>query len=138
MKLVRGAYHPHETAAYAAHIAGKPTLSISQDIHPPVWLTKAESDQTYNECAKLLIGAIRKDLRDAGGWSWGWSRHGSQKIGVLFGTHNWESCDLILDELVKEGLAEKVVGEENVVSLDEDVTERLTMGQLFGELAGVA
>lgn len=57
---------------------------------------------------------------------------------MLFGTHNWESCDLILDELVKEGLAEKVVGEENVVSLDEDVTERLTMGQLFGELVRVA
>lgn len=53
-------------------------------------------------------------------------------VGVLFGTHNWASCGLILDELVDSGLAHK--GEKDQVVLGDDVTERLTIGQLYGQL----
>ncbi len=55
-------------------------------------------------------------------------------MGILFGTHNWTSCELILKELVVTGLAKRVEGEEEeVMSLGDEVTERLTIGQLFGE-----
>ncbi|KAF9556320.1 FAD-linked oxidoreductase [Agrocybe pediades] len=60
-------------------------------------------------------------------------------IGVLFGTHNWESCSLIMKELVRNGLA--VDAENNKLSsgddgkairVDEDVVERVAIGQLYG------
>lgn len=53
---------------------------------------------------------------------------------MLFGTHNWESCDVILKELVDHGLA--VRGKDDgvdIVRIGVDVTERLTFGQLYGE-----
>lgn len=55
-----------------------------------------------------------------------------QGVGVLFGTHNKESCDLILDELVKQGLARSE--KNNVVTIDDQVSERITFGQLYGKL----
>ena len=124
VKLVRGAYHPHEVAAHQAREEGKKTLSISPDAFPPVWTLKEESDRCYNECAKVLLGKIQEDIEKKKG----------QRMGVLFGTHNWESCRLILHELVERGLGRNVGegGEELVVSMGDEVTERLTMGQLFG------
>ncbi|KAK0449641.1 FAD-linked oxidoreductase-like protein [Desarmillaria tabescens] len=119
VKLVRGAYHPHETTAHQAFQAGKTSLSLSSDPLPPVWAEKWETDKCYNECAKMLIGELKQDL---GGKA--------QTMGILFGTHNWTSCDLILTELVGRGLAKRVEGD--VVSLGDEVTERLTIGQLFG------
>ncbi len=57
-----------------------------------------------------------------------------QMMGILFRTHNWMSCELILKELVTMGLAKCVEGEgEEVMSLGDEVTEWLTIGQLFGE-----
>ncbi|KAK0204224.1 FAD-linked oxidoreductase-like protein [Desarmillaria ectypa] len=119
VKLVRGAYHPHETIAHQSYQAGKTSLSISSDPLPPVWAEKWETDKCYNECAKMLIGELKQDL---GGKA--------QTMGILFGTHNWASCELILTELVGRGLAKRVEGD--VVSLGDEVTERLTIGQLFG------
>ncbi|KAJ8088823.1 hypothetical protein PM082_014069 [Marasmius tenuissimus] len=126
VKLVRGAYHPHEVAALEAKKAGKSSLSITPEDQPPVWSLKQETDQCYNECAKTLIAAIKEDIQ---------SKSEEQSIGVLFGTHNWTSSRLILSELVGHGIAqeERVEGEkESVVVLGDDVTERLTMGQLYG------
>lgn len=54
-------------------------------------------------------------------------------VGVLFGTHNWQSCGLILEELVKTGLAFKGPGEDDLVLLPDDVVERVTIGQLYGQ-----
>lgn len=122
VKLVRGAYHPHETIAHQCYRAGKTSLSISSDPLPPVWAEKWETDKCYNECAKVLIRELKQDLGRE-----------DQTMGILFGTHNWASCQLILTELVGEGLAKHVEGEgEEAVSLGDDVTERLTIGQLFG------
>ncbi|KAK0192057.1 FAD-linked oxidoreductase-like protein [Armillaria mellea] len=122
VKLVRGAYHPRETIAHRSHQSGKPSLSISSEVLPPVWAEKRETDECYNECAKMLIGELKEDLGRK-----------VQTMGILFGTHNWTSCELILKELVMTGLAQHVEGEEEeVVSLGDEVTERLTIGQLFG------
>lgn len=132
VKLVRGAYHPHELIAYHASAAGRPSPSISPDAEPPVWTSKAETDKCYNECAKLLINTIHNDI-SASAWSW-IRRSRPQSIGVLFGTHNWESCNLILNELAQRGLASvsAIADEDKVFTLSDDVTERLTIGQLFG------
>ncbi len=71
----------------------------------------------------MLIGKLKEDLGRK-----------AQTMGILFGTHNWTSCELILKELVVTGLAKRVEGEEEeVMSLGDEVTERLTIGQLFGE-----
>ncbi|KAJ7596517.1 FAD-linked oxidoreductase-like protein [Mycena floridula] len=132
VKLVRGAYHPHELAAHKDH--SNKTLSISPDDFAPVWTSKTETDQCYNACAKVLVAAIRDDLSKNSGW-FGWlsKNKSKQDIGVLFGTHNWNSCNLILDELVRQGLAALTDGPKGpLYSLDENVTERITMGQLFG------
>ncbi|THV05219.1 FAD-linked oxidoreductase [Dendrothele bispora CBS 962.96] len=125
VKLVRGAYHPFEVAAQEARIAGESSMAISPDIQPPVWTSKEETDRCYNECAKVLIQRIKQDIES--------STTERQHIGVLFGTHNWTSIRLILKELVKSGLA-SVEGdiENGVVTIPDEVTERLTMGQLYG------
>jgi proline dehydrogenase len=53
---------------------------------------------------------------------------------VLFGTHNWESCDVILKELVDRRLAVRDKdGAVDVVRVGLDVAERLIFGQLYGE-----
>ena len=128
VKLVRGAYHPHETAAYEADSTHNNSLSISPDPQPPVWSTKSDTDACFDECAKVLIGAVKNDI--LAGLK---EKTTPPTIGVLFGTHNWASCDLILAELVNCGLAVTEPGENGVVRIGEDVTERLTMGQLYGE-----
>ncbi|KAK7034780.1 hypothetical protein VNI00_012187 [Paramarasmius palmivorus] len=64
VKLVRGAYHPHEVAACQDRKLGKPSLSISPEDHPPVWSAKEETDKCYNECTKTLIGWIKVTFKD--------------------------------------------------------------------------
>jgi proline dehydrogenase len=53
---------------------------------------------------------------------------------VLFGTHNWESCGIILKELVDCGLAVQDQDEGGeVIRIGVDVTDRLIFGQLYGK-----
>lgn len=54
VKLVRGAYHPHELSA---HAAPDKYCSISSDAEPPVWTSKSETDMCYNtkECELVTI-----------------------------------------------------------------------------------
>ncbi|KAF7796593.1 hypothetical protein EIP86_007774 [Pleurotus ostreatoroseus] len=147
VKLVRGAYHSQETATHNAAKAGKSSRSISPDALPPVWPTKPETDACYNACARTLLDAIAADItcpRRTRSWrslvGWGSKASEADKtsvptVGVLFGTHNWESCRLILDELVKRGLAapEGVTPDgEAVIRIRTAVTERLTLAQLYG------
>ena len=107
VKLVRGAYHPHELAAHpaTAEAADKSAVpqgfgvgyspSISPDPVPPVWTEKAETDARYNACVRVLLQAVRADVGEA-------KESTNTTIGVLFGTHNWESAGLIVDELVRQ------------------------------------
>ncbi|KAF9261971.1 FAD-linked oxidoreductase [Marasmius fiardii PR-910] len=127
VKLVRGAYHPHEVAALEDRKKGKGSLSITPESQPPVWHMKDETDSCYDACVKKLIETIKDDLQS----------HQQQQpmIGALFGTHNWTSSRLILSELVRSGIAkeEKVEGEkEGIVVVGNEVTERVTLGQLYG------
>jgi proline dehydrogenase len=121
--------------------------SISPDELPPVWATKDETDRCFNESARLLLQAIKEDI-DAQSCSSSpttgrsiavdKTRTTMPTIGVIFGTHNWSSCALILDELVSSGLAPKTKVmtdgeiEQEVIHLTEEVTERVGMGQLYG------
>lgn len=55
------------------------------------------------------------------------------KVGLLFGTHNKESCDLILRSLVSKGLA---ISEEGTgrLRVKEHLVDRLAFAQLYGAL----
>ncbi|KAF9529860.1 FAD-linked oxidoreductase-like protein [Crepidotus variabilis] len=67
-------------------------------------------------------------------------RRSVPSVGVLFGTHNWKSCGLVLDEIVKNGLGTRVSSRtgghlsstSNVVRLDDEVVDRIAIGQLYG------
>lgn len=130
--------------------------SISPEELPPVWSSKAETDACYNACAKLLINAVQADIIQSHfssattsvsswirPWTWGSSStvatNSSPKrppqIGVLFGTHNWDSCNLIVDELLKSGLAiSEPSATGDIARLLDPLTERVTIGQLYGTL----
>ena len=185
VKLVRGAYHPHEIAAHrAVAYDGRPPMSISPDVEPPVWMEKRETDDAYNGCVKVLVKAVKEDVerreKAVVGHSVvekisdvtkkGWfglftsvgagntdvkekeraAKAGKKKpktttalppppsIGVLFGTHNWTSCGLILKNLVDAGLAVTSDGQEfkpeaaEVVKISDEAVERIAIGQLYG------
>jgi proline dehydrogenase len=157
IKLVRGAYHPHEIVA---HRSKGSSNSISPDELPPVWFKKEETDKCYNECVRTLLRVVREDIeegtssspRQVAGDSWkswtswlpGYSSAPVQNltqhrnlpsIGILFGTHNWESAKLILDELVRNDLAEALPEQyegERVVQVKPEAVERVAIGQLKG------
>ncbi|KAJ6509120.1 FAD-linked oxidoreductase [Mycena vulgaris] len=118
VKLVRGAYHTHETAAAAA--APGRSLSISPEARAPVWEAKADTDAAYDACAGLLLDAVAADVK--GGRP--------QGVGLLFGTHNWASCRRIMEGLKARGLA--VPTAEGKLRVAERVGERVTFGQLYG------
>ncbi|KZT08997.1 FAD-linked oxidoreductase [Laetiporus sulphureus 93-53] len=124
VKLVRGAYHSqeivsHEAARNASDPSSSHSLSISPDPQPPVWSTKPETDACYNESVVMLLQQVRKDIDGE-----------APRIGVFFGTHNWGSCDLILDQLLKLGIARK--DETGTVAMPVETTERVAIGQLYG------
>ena len=128
---MRGAYHPHELAAYSAGASSSTSgsISISPDPYPPVHPSKSDTDACYNECAALLVRVIADDVRSSGGLA--------PRIGVLFGTHNWVSSELILGELVNNGLAHENApstdaDHKGTVTVPSEVAERLTFGQLYG------
>ncbi|KAI0791689.1 FAD-linked oxidoreductase-like protein [Abortiporus biennis] len=171
IKLVRGAYHPHEVAAQAARNSGK-SLSISPTELPPVWVNKSETDACYNQCLGIIIDNIALDtthsraaiasapsnsstlwnnslsLSSLGSYLPGRNSEepkalveqskdleSSPTIGVLFGSHNWTSIKLILQTLQDKGLATVEGKDENgesILKIGDEVTERLTMGQLYG------
>ncbi|KAJ7649532.1 FAD-linked oxidoreductase-like protein [Mycena polygramma] len=128
VKLVRGAYHTHETAAHPATAATGPeahtqTLSISPEALPPVWVQKADTDAAYDVCAALLLDAVAADAKSGR----------VQGVGLLFGTHNWASCRKIMAGLVERGLAELTPA--GTLRVSERVGERVTFGQLYGMCA---
>lgn len=114
VKLVRGAYHEQEAVS-------NPQVSISPGVDPPVYSTKVETDASFNECARILVKLISLDAR----------KNSQPRISVLFGTHNMESCRLILSLLEQEGLA-KADALHTTVSVPRSTALRISFGQLFG------
>jgi proline dehydrogenase len=78
----------------------------------------------------MIVGAIKADIDSRKGQAMG----AIPSVAVLFGTHNWNSCKLILDALVESGLASKRSNSEEggLVVLGDEVTDRLVIGQLYG------
>ncbi len=145
-------------------------MSISPDELPPVWSHKDETDNCYNQCVKMLLSAVREDVSSGEGdsasnniatgtnhaklnklwssWLKGLAFTGPPathtklpSIGVLFGTHNWESARLVLAELVNNGLAEALPEEprqedgEVAIKVKPEAVERVAIAQLFGTYA---
>ena len=155
VKLVRGAYHEHEVHAHRSARSNEDSVSISPDPEPPVWMTKSETDACFNEGVRTLVGAIAADVGASD------NAHGNTKhwwptlsatrgkstvpgIAVIFGTHNWESCDVVMEELVKANLAskEEIQGDEQtgtrtVVSVRDEVVQRVAIAQLYGMCDGL-
>ena len=143
----------------------RPSLSISPDALPPVWERKQDTDDAYNMCARMLVRAAKADidasrqeaqasLPATSSAEKGWfgrlttvafgaanaqtpsSRPNVPRIGVLFGTHNWESCRRILDEVVESGLGHEVSrpqSDSTAIQISDDAVEKLAIGQLYGE-----
>ena len=144
VKLVRGAYHPHELAAHREtqrllsesgneFFSSSPVHVFSQLSElPPVWLTKAETDVCYDSCVQTLLKAVRKDIQASK------MSEAVPQIGVLFGTHNWTSSNKILDGLLHEGLATSLTFSDNkilpVINIPDEVAERVSLAQLYGML----
>ena len=183
VKLVRGAYHPHEIAAHRAAASDNNAVataspSLSPDDEPPVWMEKRQTDEAYNLCLKVLIKAVKDDVKRCEeavrdivvegngtitkkGWFGLFSSGGADTkenerateadkrpktiarlpppgIGVLFGTHNWTSCGLVLKNLVDAELAVTNDGQEfkpeaaSVVKISDEVVERIVIAQHHG------
>jgi len=174
VKLVRGAYWEAETAlhsqaldrrasngadtgaytntddVHASELGQTPhsnSICLSTEPYPPVWLTKRETDEAYDECVRVLLKEVKEDVEMCRAQCEPQERTRAQ-ISAYFGTHNWKSTRLVLEEMVRNGLGE-VMGQphtrddslrENVelegdfvVKIDEDVVQRVAMGQLYGE-----
>lgn len=116
IKLVRGAYHEQEAVP-------NPRVSISPEGSPPVYLTKAETDASFDDCAKTLVDRISLDVR----------QNSQPSLSVLFGTHNTESCRLVISLLEQQGLA-KADALHGTVCLSRSAALRISFGQLFGTL----
>lgn len=141
VKLVRGAYHPHELAAHRARIVTRTpavvdapsaasssspqpekSLSISPENLPPVWLSKPETDACYNSCVRTILSQVSADVSAR-----------TTTVGVLFGTHNWESANGIIDELARQRLGHRTSPAEDApVCVGDEVAERVTLAQLYG------
>ncbi|KAL5534787.1 hypothetical protein ACEPAG_1251 [Sanghuangporus baumii] len=151
VKLVRGAYHPFEVSAHATRmlansetetkaVSSGATVFSSPSISPeplsPVWENKAETDEVYDVCARMLIKHVAQEIahiHEKQKRSGDMNQPTVSRIGILFGTHNLKSCEHILDALVREDLATRSyeAGLE-VIHVDDDAAERITLGQLYG------
>ncbi|KAF8320012.1 FAD-linked oxidoreductase [Clavulina sp. PMI_390] len=126
VKLVRGAYQGLEKSVWEKRVTTGGWIGGSGDVetHPPVWTEKKDTDDTYNKSAALLVHTLRNDRL----------KGDVPTLGVLFGTHNHESCELIMRLLKENGLAKPVSGEgaSQVLRLDDQYASRFTFGQLYG------
>ena len=139
VKLVRGAYQPYEVEAHAkrhlrSNLSTTKYLSISPEEDPPVFTEKEHTDAAYTKCVRLLIDGIHDDIQSSSAppskWNLTTSKSTLPKLGLLFGTHNWHSCDTILNELVSKGLA--TLNSDGSVEIGSNVAERVTIAQLYG------
>ena len=166
VKLVRGAYIDAEVDAHSharrdrslprgTEMSGSGSISPNED--PPTYPNKGSTDEAYDNSVRVLVGEVARDVvGDDEAWKVeGMSSSNSTPgIGVLFGTHNWKSSRLVLDEILRVGLGKEVV-ESNSISgseathieiersrrgkvdkkiiLSEEVPQRVTIAQLYGE-----
>ncbi|KAI9637293.1 FAD-linked oxidoreductase-like protein [Dioszegia hungarica] len=112
VKLVRGAYFVQERKKWKDE--GRPGPD-------PIWADKEATDKAYDGSVTTIISTLARQLH---------STHSERALNVVFGTHNQESCDLIVERLKAEGLA--VLGEKKgSVRLREDVQGKVFVAQLY-------
>ena len=92
---------------------------------PPVWLSKDETDACYDESVRTLISLVREDVEACKKGAAG------PTIGALFGTHNWNSANLVVDQLVKQELASEE--SDKTVRVSDAAMQRVAVAQLYGE-----
>jgi len=120
IKLVRGAYHTFEVSAHRNRISGASGNEVGV---PPVWTRKNETDYTYNTSIDLLLSNLANDRLD----------DGKPRLSILFGTHNQESCNTVLNGLVDRGLAVRKETRRGMrIYMSKEVADRISFGQLMG------
>lgn len=102
-------------------------VSVPIDTSACLWpdvniCSKAATDKAYDDSVKTIISTLRAQLD---------SSTPESALHVVFGTHNQESCDLIVDRLKAEGLA--IPGEDLGVRLRPDVEGKVFVAQLYGK-----
>ena len=161
VKLVRGAYHPHEIARHAKlldtsdpHPTAPQNISVAPALEnpPPVWERIEHTDATYAACTGMLLDAVVTDITRAESRDWCSWRTGppAMRIGLLFGTHNPRSAAGVVHGLVARGLAttppppevDRLLPHPNppppsldevpVVEISAEVADRVAIGQLYG------
>ncbi|CAE6433516.1 unnamed protein product [Rhizoctonia solani] len=98
----------------------KPGEQVESD--PAVWSYKHETDRCFDEAAESLIQHGAASLA---------SKNPRQpKLGLLFGTHNKQSCQHVLDCMVSSGLAHK--NKDGLAEVKPGVEDMVCFGQLYG------
>lgn len=128
VKLVRGAYHGQESTRWT---------SLGNAGPVPVWETKPETDACFNASLDWTLDRIQKDVESVKPGT----TDQAPKVGVLFGTHNVDSCSRVTAGLLKRGLAIVDDGldepeHEGLVLVSEEAKKRVAIGQLYGTLSG--
>ncbi|KAG8704558.1 hypothetical protein FRC09_003455 [Ceratobasidium sp. 395] len=121
VKLVRGAYHGQEIAYHNKRLAATGVDSDVEDL-PPVWLQKDETDKCFNDCAKSLVEEVQGSFSS--------NPNKKSGVGLLFGTHNKESCQHVLNSMVESGLGQKDT--DGRVLVKSGVEDAICFGQLYG------
>ncbi|OXC69025.1 hypothetical protein AYX13_02314 [Cryptococcus neoformans] len=112
LKLVRGAYYLQER---------KKWLDEGRLGADPIWPNKPATDVSYDGSISTILTTLSDQLK---------SSHPERALSVIFGTHNPESCDIICENLLKNGLAEK--GSNELMRLKKDVRGKVRIAQLYG------
>jgi len=120
IKLVRGAYQPLELSFYAK---GSSKRVGNTDSEPPVWREKSLTDNTYNASVGVILSSLKTDRL----------ANDTPCVSVLFGTHNQDSCNVVLNGLVDRGLADREITESGSrIRIPKQVADRVSFGQLLG------
>lgn len=79
----------------------------------------------YNNSITTIISTLSHQLN---------STEPHKALSVVFGTHNPESCDLVIGNLVKYGLATRTdpTSESSLLRLRDDVVGKVYVAQLYG------
>lgn len=83
-----------------------------------MFTSKEDTDRCYDAAIAELVRAVAN--ADGSG----------PRVGVLFASHNPESCAKVLDALVSEGLATHE--EAGTVRVNDLAAERVSLAQLYG------
>lgn len=134
IKLVRGAYLVSETNHWREERAsGVPNVPT----HPPVWSSKYETDECFDNIASSIVSQLADVARKAEKASQGSGQrttHNPTEVSLMIAGHNPASASKILRQLRdREGLAknEDYKGTQSL-HLSDSLRGRIMFAQLYG------